>query len=162
MNISTKQKQTHWHKEQTYGCKWGGKDWDFGISRCKLLYRRWINNKVQLYSTGKYIQYPVINHDGKKWTNIFICIAELNLFAGEQKLTQWINCTSILKLKRNHKKKKKKNSSWCILNTAKILVSPFGRISKETKLQRRAMEIKEGKVLGKRKAIHKLVNPDSL
>ena len=23
----------------------GGKDWEFGISRCKLLYRGWINNK---------------------------------------------------------------------------------------------------------------------
>ena len=23
-----------------------GKDWEFGISRCKLLYIRWINNKI--------------------------------------------------------------------------------------------------------------------
>ena len=33
----------------------GGKDWKFGISRCKLVYIGWINNKVLLYSTGNYI-----------------------------------------------------------------------------------------------------------
>ena len=53
--------------------RWGdggavvGKDWEFGISRCKLLYREWINNKVLLYSPGNYIQYPVINHNGKEY-----------------------------------------------------------------------------------------------
>ena len=40
-------------------------DWEFGISRGKLLYIEWINSKVLLYSTGSYIQYPVINHNGK-------------------------------------------------------------------------------------------------
>ena len=40
--------------------------WEFGISRCKLSYIEWINNKVLLYSTGNYIQYPVINHNGKE------------------------------------------------------------------------------------------------
>ena len=44
----------------------GGVDWEFGVSRCKLLYLAWIHNRVQLYSTGSYIQYPVINHDGKE------------------------------------------------------------------------------------------------
>ena len=43
----------------------GGMDWEFGISSCKLLYIEWINNNVLMYSTGKYIQYPVINHNGK-------------------------------------------------------------------------------------------------
>ena len=32
-----------------------------GISRCKLLYTEWIDNKVLLYSAGNYIQCPVIN-----------------------------------------------------------------------------------------------------
>ena len=45
----------------------GGMDWEFGISRCKLLYIEWINNKVLLYSTGNYIQYPVINHNEKEY-----------------------------------------------------------------------------------------------
>ena len=52
----------------------GGKDWEFGISRCKLLYIGWINNKVLLYNTGNYIQYPVINHNGKQYGKEYICI----------------------------------------------------------------------------------------
>ena len=34
--------------------KWGrgGKDWKFGISKCKLLHTAWINNKVLLHSTA--------------------------------------------------------------------------------------------------------------
>ena len=43
----------------------GGMQWEVGVSRCKLLYIEWINNKVLLYSTGNYIQYPMINHNGK-------------------------------------------------------------------------------------------------
>ena len=42
----------------------GGMDWEFGSSRCKLLYIEWIN-KVLLYSTVNYIQYLVINHKEK-------------------------------------------------------------------------------------------------
>ena len=38
----------------------GGVDWEFGMSRYKLLSIAWINNKVLLYSTGNHIQYPVI------------------------------------------------------------------------------------------------------
>lgn len=44
-----------------------GKDWELGISRCKLLYTEWINNKVLLYCTGNYIQYTVINHNEKNY-----------------------------------------------------------------------------------------------
>ena len=58
----TKQKQTHRHREQTCGCHGGV--WEFGISRGKLLYIGWIS-KILLYSTGNYIQYPTINHNGK-------------------------------------------------------------------------------------------------
>ena len=43
----------------------GGKDWEFGISRCKLLHTGWRKNKVLLYNAGSYIHYPVINHNGK-------------------------------------------------------------------------------------------------
>ena len=70
MNIPSEQKQTHRHKEQTCGSqREGGKvmDWEFGVSRYKLVYREWIENKkVPLYSTRNYIQYPVINHNGKE------------------------------------------------------------------------------------------------
>ena len=48
-----------------------GKDWEFGTSRCKL-YIGWINNKDLLYSTGNYIQYPVINHNGKEYEKGYI------------------------------------------------------------------------------------------
>ena len=64
MNLSMKQKQTHGHREQTGGCQggggWGGTEWEVGVSRCKLLYIECINNKVLLYSTENYIQYPMI------------------------------------------------------------------------------------------------------
>ena len=56
MNLSTKQKQTHGHRDRLVDAKGeeagGGMEWEVGISRCKLLYREWINNKVLLYSTG--------------------------------------------------------------------------------------------------------------
>ena len=54
----------------------GGMDWEFGISRHKLLYIKWIN-KVLLYSTGNHIQYPVINHMEKNMKkNVYTCITE--------------------------------------------------------------------------------------
>ena len=34
----------------------GGRDWGFGVSRCKLLYTEWIN-EVLLYSTGDSLKY---------------------------------------------------------------------------------------------------------
>ena len=53
----------------------GGMDREFGISRGKLLYIEWINNKVLLYSTGNYyIQYPVINCSGKEYEKECICM----------------------------------------------------------------------------------------
>ena len=44
----------------------GGVEWEFGSTRYKLLYIEWINNKV-LYSTENYIQYSMINHNGKEY-----------------------------------------------------------------------------------------------
>ena len=41
-------------KKKTKNETLGGMDWEFGISRCKLLYIGWINSKVLLYSTGIY------------------------------------------------------------------------------------------------------------
>ena len=45
----------------------GGRGWEVGVSRCKLSYREWINNKGLLHSTENYMQYPVINHNGKEY-----------------------------------------------------------------------------------------------
>ena len=63
-----------------------GMDWEFGVSRCKLLHLEWTNNKVLLYSTGNM---------KKKYIYIYtyICIY-LNHFAVQQKLTQ--NCKSTI------------------------------------------------------------------
>ena len=69
MNLSMKQKQICRHREQTCGSQGGGgggMEWEFGVSRCTLLYIGWINNKILMYSTGKYLQYPVINNNGKE------------------------------------------------------------------------------------------------
>ena len=56
----------------------GGMDWQVMASRCNLLYTEWISNKVLLYSTGIYIQYPVINHkgneSGKEYIYIYMCV----------------------------------------------------------------------------------------
>ena len=51
--------------------------WEFGISRYKLLHIKRINDKVLLYSTGNYSQYPEINCSGKNIKkNLFLCITE--------------------------------------------------------------------------------------
>ena len=60
MNLSTEKKQTHGHGEQTCVCQGKGRvgsgmDWEFGVSRCKLLHLGWISNEILLYSTGNYI-----------------------------------------------------------------------------------------------------------
>ena len=51
-------------------------DWEFGVSRCKLsiLYIEWIHNKVLRYTTGSYIQYPVIDHNGKERKSVYIYV----------------------------------------------------------------------------------------
>ena len=37
----------------------------FAVLDANLVYMQWVNNKVLQYSIGNYIQYPVINHNGK-------------------------------------------------------------------------------------------------
>ena len=57
MNLSTKQKWTHRHREQTCGCQGGGRgngmEWEFWVLRFKLLHSEWKSSGVLLYSTGK-------------------------------------------------------------------------------------------------------------
>ena len=40
------------------------------MSRYKLLNPEKMNNKVLLYNTGNYIEYPVIDHNGKEYIYI--------------------------------------------------------------------------------------------
>ena len=51
-----------------------GVEWEFGVSRCKLLYMESINNKILLHNTESYIQYPMINHNGKEYKRMCVCV----------------------------------------------------------------------------------------
>ena len=63
-NGSTHETETDSQTQRTAGGRRGGgvgsMDWEFGISRK-------INNKVLLCNTRNYVQYPVINHEGKEY-----------------------------------------------------------------------------------------------
>ena len=74
MSISTKQKQTRRYRGQTCACQWGDKDWEFEINRCKVVYLGWKNYNILLYRTGNYIPYPVINHNGKEYQKVSVCV----------------------------------------------------------------------------------------
>ena len=56
-----------------------GMDWEFGVNRCRLLHLEWISNEVLPHDTGNYIQYPVVNGNGKesffKRMYIHICMS---------------------------------------------------------------------------------------
>ena len=47
------------HRRQT--------EWEFTISRCKLLSVECTNSRVLLHNIGNYIQYPLINHNGREY-----------------------------------------------------------------------------------------------
>jgi len=49
------------------GGGWGGVNCELGISK-PLQHKECIKkNKILLYSTGNYIQHPVMNHNGKEY-----------------------------------------------------------------------------------------------
>ena len=52
-----------------------GKEWEVGVSRCKLLCIEWINKKVLLYSTEN-IKYLMINDNGKEYLkkNVYLYV----------------------------------------------------------------------------------------
>ena len=92
----------------------GGMVWEFGISRCKLLYTEWINDKVLLHSKRKYIQYPVINPNGKecgkgvffKVLFVYVCLqsdldmSDINLL--NSLVMHRYFPTTVMKLKKYH------------------------------------------------------------
>ena len=72
MNLSMKQKQIHRQKTDLWFPR-GAIGWEFGISRCKLLYIGWINNTVlhrELHPTS------CDKHNGKEYERmcIYVCI----------------------------------------------------------------------------------------
>ena len=62
----------------------GGRDWAFVISRCELLHREWINNRVLLRSTDT--QCLVRNQNGKDYEKE--CVFVYNWVTLLQRLTQ--------------------------------------------------------------------------
>ena len=61
--------QTHRHGEHICACQGAGgggkKDWEFGISRCRLLYIEWINNRAQ-GSTFNILWWTIMEENTKK------------------------------------------------------------------------------------------------
>ena len=59
-NEAIYRKETNsWAWRTDFGCQEGGggigMDWEFEVSRCKLLHLEQISNEILLYSTGNYI-----------------------------------------------------------------------------------------------------------
>ena len=69
MNLSTKQKQSHRCRTQSYSYQGetGGRiNWETGIEIYTILYIKQIANKDLLYSTGNSTQYSVMTYMGKE------------------------------------------------------------------------------------------------
>ena len=94
MNLSTKQKETHRHREQTCGCQGETVLWERWIDSLESAYVNkyiqsieWINNEVFLYSIGNYsvsCDKLYLKEYEKGCIYIYIYIF-LNLFAVQQK-----------------------------------------------------------------------------
>ena len=76
---------------------WSGR---LGLAEISSYIEKWINNNnILLYSTENYIQYLMINHNGKEHkNNVYICITEL-LYCTAVMNTLLINYSSIKKRK---------------------------------------------------------------
>ena len=55
-----------------------GMDREFGVGRGNLVSIGWIHTRVLLWSPGKAIQYPLINHHGKECENALCSTAEIS------------------------------------------------------------------------------------
>jgi len=78
-------------------------DRESGFGTCKLLHLERIKTKALLYSTGNYIQYPEINHNGKEYlkSKVYMCITEF--FTVEQRLAQHCKSTILQSKKKSCK-----------------------------------------------------------
>ena len=70
-----------------------GINWEFGISRHKLLCIQEIINKVPPYTTGNYIQYLVMNHNEKEYKKGCIYITQSLCCTPETNIILSIDCT---------------------------------------------------------------------
>ena len=77
-------------------------------------YKRKGNNKVLLYTSGNYIKYPIINHNGKNFKkNVYICITESLCYIAENNIVN--------QLYFNKKKKVKCHLFFSLLNPGAYL-----------------------------------------
>ena len=57
-------------------------EFEININTILLIYKKQINNKIVLYSTGNYIHYPIVKHNGKEYekelTESLCYTAEIN------------------------------------------------------------------------------------
>ena len=69
----------------------------FGFAFTSIRIKKERNNEVLLYGTGNYIQYPVINQNGKEYEKeyVYVCVSELLCCIAEIKTTLQVNYTSI-------------------------------------------------------------------
>ena len=76
MNLSTKQKQTQKHGEQTRLVFVKKEEDGLGVwdQQMQTITFRMDKNKVQLYGTWNYIQSPRINHNGKEYKKEYVCV----------------------------------------------------------------------------------------
>ena len=54
-------------------------NWEFGVSRHKLLHLEWIN-KVLPYIIRNYVQTPGVEHDGKKEKKMYIICVYMYIY----------------------------------------------------------------------------------
>ena len=78
MNLSTKQKQNHKHREQTCGCQEGGEWGPEGLVGSQGLadvnqYIRMDKQQGPTVYHRVYIQYSMINHNGKEYEKGYVC-----------------------------------------------------------------------------------------
>ena len=94
MNLSTKQKQTHRYREQTCGCEEGGGGRD-GSGVCgqqmQTIIYRMHKQQGPTVQHRNYIQYPIINHNGKEYVCVYIYITESLCHTPETNTTLKIN-----------------------------------------------------------------------
>ena len=69
-------------------------DWEFGVSRCKLLLLGCISNKILLYIIGNYIQSPgmtVMEDNTRKGMCVCVCVYDWVTFLYSRKWHNIVN-----------------------------------------------------------------------
>ena len=67
MSLSTEKKLIYLENRVVVAKEGGegsGRDWKFGVSRCKIMHSEWISNEILLYSIGNHIYSLLMEHDG--------------------------------------------------------------------------------------------------